>query len=100
MGASGGTAYEPAIERALKIASESAYEGADILLITDELCRVGEAFVERLAEEKERRGLKLYSVVIGADSSGELERYSDRVWLLSELAACGEDAAGELFGLF
>ncbi len=100
VGASGGTAYEPAIEGAIEITSESAYEGADILLITDELCHVGEAFVERLIEEKERRGLKLYSVVVGADSSGELERYSDRVWLLSELAACGEDAAGELFGLF
>ncbi|MBA2669621.1 MAG: hypothetical protein H0U67_04550 [Gemmatimonadetes bacterium] len=50
--------------------------------------------------EKERRGLRMYSVLIGASSSGELERYSDRVWLLSELAVAGEDAAGELFGLF
>lgn len=100
VGASGGTDYEPAVKRALEIGSESEYEAADVLLITDALCRLDDSFVESLLGEKERRGLKLYSVLIGASSGGELERYSDRVWLLSELAACGEDAAGELFGIF
>jgi uncharacterized protein with von Willebrand factor type A (vWA) domain len=100
VGASGGTAYEPAIVRAMEITSEFGFDGADILLITDQLCHVGEAFVESLIADKERSGVKLYSVLIGASSSGELERYSDRVWLLSELAVAGEEAAGELFGLF
>jgi len=36
-------AYEPAIERALEIASESSYDGADLLLVTDELCRLGDS---------------------------------------------------------
>jgi uncharacterized protein with von Willebrand factor type A (vWA) domain len=100
VGASGGTAYEPVVKRALEIASESEYEGADILLITDALCRLDDSFVERILAEKERRGLRLYSVLIGASSNGELERYSERVWALSDLAGAGEGAAGELFSLF
>ena len=79
----GGTAYEPAIERALEIAAESDYDGADLVLVTDERCRLGERFLRRFLGEKERRRMRLYSVLIGARSSGELERYSDAVWTLA-----------------
>jgi uncharacterized protein with von Willebrand factor type A (vWA) domain len=99
VGASGGTAYEPALERALEIAAESSYDGADLLLVTDEQCRLGDPFVRRLLGEKGRRRMRLYSVLIGARSSGELERYSDAVWTLGDLAGgFADDAAAELFG--
>jgi uncharacterized protein with von Willebrand factor type A (vWA) domain len=99
VGASGGTAYEPAIERALEIAAESAYDGADLVLVTDERCRLGEPFLRRFLGEKERRRMRLFSVLIGARSSGELERYSDGVWTLRDLAGSYPDeAAAELFG--
>jgi uncharacterized protein with von Willebrand factor type A (vWA) domain len=99
VGASGGTAYEPAIERALKIAAESSYAGADLVLVTDERCRLGDEFLLRLLGEKERRRMRLYSVLIGARSSGELERYSDAVWALGDLAGgYPDDVAAELFG--
>jgi hypothetical protein len=99
VGASGGTAYEPALERALKIAAESAYDGADLVLVTDERCRLGEPFLRRFLGEKGRRRMHLYSVLIGARSSGELERYSDAVWTLGDLASgYSDDVAAKLFG--
>ena len=97
--ADGGTRYEPAIERAMEIARESGYEGADLVLVTDELCRVGEGVLRGFLEEKERRKTRLLSVVIGHASTGELGRYSDRVWALTDLAGPATGAAGEVFGL-
>ncbi len=97
--AGGGTSYEPAIERALEIARESEFDGADLVLVTDELCRVGEGFLEGFLEEKQRRKMRLLSVVVGYASSGELGRYSDRVWPLTDLAGPAMGAAGEVFGL-
>jgi len=99
VGASGGTAYDPVIERALEIAAESDYDGADLVLVTDERSRLGEPFLRRLLQEKERRRMRLYSVLIGARSSGELERYSDAVWTLGDLAGgYPDDVAARLFG--
>ena len=99
VGASGGTAYEPAIERALEIAAESDYDGADLVLVTDERCRLGEPFLRKFLGEKQRRRMRLFSVLIGARSSGELERYSDAVWTLGDLAGgYPDDVAAELFG--
>jgi len=99
--AGGGTSYEPAIERALEIARESDYAGADLVLVTDELCRADEGFLGGFLEEKERRKMRLLSVVVGYASSGELARYSDRVWALTDLAGPASlmGAAGEVFGL-
>jgi hypothetical protein len=99
VGASGGTAYEPALECALEIAAESSYDGTDLLLVTDEQCRLGDPFLRKFLGEKQRRRMRLFSVLIGARSSGELERYSDGVWTLGDLAGSYPDeAAAELFG--
>jgi len=99
VGASGGTAYDPVIERALEIAAESDYDGAALVLVTDERGRLGEPFLARLLQEKERRRMRLYAILIGARSSGELERYSDAVWTLGDLAGgYPDDVAARLFG--
>lgn len=99
--ANGGTDYRPPINRALEICGESGYDGADLLLVTDALCSLGEDHVRRLLEEKERSGMKFYSVLIGHRSSGELERYSDRVFSLQDLAGsfASPGVAGEVFGM-
>ena len=97
--AGGGTDYVPAIVRALEIAAESEYRGADLVLVTDELCRVGDRFLEGFLAEKARLKLRLLSVVIGYASTGELGRYSDHVWPLTDLAGPAMGAAGEVFGL-
>jgi uncharacterized protein with von Willebrand factor type A (vWA) domain len=101
VGASGGTDYRPALARAVEIAGGSRHEGADLLLVTDALFRLPEAYVEELEGHKRRLGFKLYSVLIGAErerAEGELGRYSEEVWAASDLAADGDGVAGSIFG--
>ncbi len=101
VGASGGTDYRPALTRAVEIAGGSRHEGADLLLVTDALFRLPEAYVEELEGHKRRLGFKLYSVLIGAErerAEGELGRYSEEVWAASDLAADGDGVAGSIFG--
>ncbi len=99
VGAGGGTDYEPVLKRALEVASESAYDGADLLLVTDALCRLSDEFQRKLLSEKSQRGMRLYSVLIGTRSAGELERYSERVFTLEDLksAAPAREVAGQVF---
>lgn len=102
IGAGGGTDYEPVLARALEVAGEVDYDGADLLLVTDALCRLSDGFMERLVCEKSRRGMRLYSVLIGSSSGGELERYSEKVFTTSDLKTSGHgrDVAGEIFASF
>lgn len=100
VGAGGGTDYRPALARAIEIAGGSKHEGADLLLVTDALCRLNDGFVGELEGHKSRLGCKLYSVLIGADrrqAEKELGRYSEEVWGISDLAAGGEGVAGSVF---
>lgn len=100
VGASGGTRYEPAWEALFGLRGEHAYEsGADMLFVTDGLCRVSEPFAGWIREEKTRTGTTVYSVLIGSQDTHELERYSDQVWSTRDLAAAGTpgEIAGEVF---
>lgn len=87
--AGGGTGYEAPLSRALEITAESAYRGADLLLVTDAICTLSDGFVERLLAEKERRGISLYSVLIGSRSTTGLARYSDEVHALASVSGGG-----------
>lgn len=96
-GASGGTAYEPAIKQVFAICEESAHQGADALMVTDGICRVSEGFAGWVREEKSRMNSSFYSVLIGSTESGELQRYSDEVWTISDLISAGDDTAAQIF---
>ncbi len=101
VGASGGTDYRPTLARAVEIAGGSRHEGADLLLVTDALCRLPERAVEELESNKRRLRFRLYSVLIGVDhrrAAEELGRYSDEVWVATDLAAHGNGIAGSVFG--
>lgn len=101
VGASGGTRYEPAWKQMFTLCGESAHEGADMLFVTDGICRVPEEFAAWIREEKARLGASAYSVLLGSeDSSGarELERYSDEVWTARDLTSGGDDLAGDILG--
>jgi uncharacterized protein with von Willebrand factor type A (vWA) domain len=101
--AGGGTGYEAPLSRALEIAAESPYGGADLLLVTDAICALSEEFVEKLVAEKERRGISLYSILIGSRSTTELARYSDEVHALTSVSGGGpatdraSEAAARIF---
>jgi uncharacterized protein with von Willebrand factor type A (vWA) domain len=90
--ADGGTGYEAPLTRALEIAAKSPYAGADLLLVTDAICRLSDEFVQELLAENERRGISLYSVLIGSRDTTELARYSDEVHALGSVSGGGPAA--------
>jgi len=100
-GASGGTRYEPAWKQMFTLCEESAHKEADLLFITDGICRVPEEFAQWIRDEKLRLGASAYSVLLGSSECQELERYSDEVWTLQNLVssadASGPDTAAEIF---
>jgi len=106
VGASGGTAYEPPVRRAIEIMDEpgaSAARKADILMVTDGVCALPEEVVAELDAARERRGFKLVSVLIGdaaiSGGAGSLEAFSDAVIPLARIngGAAGAAQAGYVF---
>lgn len=104
VGASGGTRYEPAWREMFTLCGESVHQEADMLFVTDGICRVPEEFAAWIRDEKVRLGASAYSVLLGSeDSSGvsgarELERYSDEVWTTRNLTSGGDGLAGDILG--
>ena len=88
--AAGGTKYVPPISRALEILAGTAGHSkgaADLLLVTDGLCRLPEEFAARLGREKTELGFKLACVLVGAEArEGEIGAFSDPVIQASDLA--------------
>lgn len=84
LGASGGTAYEPPLEKAIEIAREM--RNADILFITDSECKCESDFIERFREWRRRNEVKMLSVLINAsDVYSTLEKLSDKVLEINDL---------------
>ena len=95
VGVAGGTDYEPALARAReKIASATQYRQADVVMITDGVCRVGDEFLAEFLEAKRRLEFRVWSVLVGQDPYGELKRWSDRVWTVGRLT---DEVAGDVF---
>lgn len=93
-GTAGGTDYEPALERARKLILESKYEKADIVMVTDGICRVSENFLEDFLLNKKLYNFRTWSVLIGYGSAEELKRWSDQVWSVRQPT---DEVAGEVF---
>lgn len=85
----GGTDFDGPIERALDLRErEVAYARADLLLVTDGVCRLGAATERRLREARAKTALEVVSVIVGG--RGELVRpFSDVVWSLDDAGAAG-----------
>ncbi|MGF1473167.1 MAG: hypothetical protein ACFB50_15695 [Rubrobacteraceae bacterium] len=101
--AAGGTEYIPPISRALEILAENtaqSKETADLLLVTDGLCELPEAFAARLGAEQAAHGFKLACVLVGDGArEGEIGAFSDPVIKASDLARASgaRDAAAQVF---
>ncbi len=99
----GGTDYRPALDRAIEIVrGERHFQKADVVLVTDALCRLPEAYVATLLQEKRRLSFSIYSVLIGGieDPWEEVGRYSDGAWPARDLKRRPREAdaaAGAVF---
>ena len=95
LGASGGTAYEPPLEKAIEISEKM--KNADILFITDSDCKCQQEFAEKFREWRKKNEARVLSVLIGErDIYGTLEKLSDKVLEISDLF----EGAKEIFSFY
>lgn len=81
----GGTDFNTALREGLETLKERQYRNADILFITDGLSAVSdERVIAGLDEVKKANGTRLYTIIIGNDDAGGLDRFSDRVFILGK----------------
>lgn len=80
----GGTNFEKPLKWAVEKIKESAFNKADIVMITDGCCAVGDSFLKELLSAKEEKKFAVYSILIGC-ASYDLQRWSDQVWNISDL---------------
>lgn len=93
-GVSGGTDYEPALKAAKETIETVNYKSADIVFITDGLCKVSEGFLQEFNGAKKHHAFRCFAVLIGNDPDDELKKWSDKAWAVREL---DEETAGQIF---
>lgn len=81
MGFHAGTDYDTPLLRALELLKTDAYAKADVLVVTDGLCRASSRVTGHVAEVKQRARARVLSVVVGGDTAG-VEDFSDHVWIV------------------
>jgi len=93
----GGTDFEPPISEAVKlIEKEQAAKKADLVFITDGDAEVSDQFITALKNDKQRLGFSIFSVVVACRDTATVERFSNEVVKLEDVAA--DAAAVEIFG--
>ena len=96
IGASGGTDYVPPITRGKDVIDkQQEYRKADIVMITDGLCRTTEQFKEEFENWKKDTTTNSYVIFIGGGGLDELKTWNDKVWAVTDLQE--DDAIQELF---
>ena len=78
----GGTDFDGPLIRALELLEERDLQRADILVVTDGLCRAGNHIPDSVGAARERRGVRVWSVVLAHNDIRGVAPFSDRVWTL------------------
>jgi uncharacterized protein with von Willebrand factor type A (vWA) domain len=80
----GGTDFNTALRAGLKtMKAEKAFEGADILFLTDGASEVTEApLIREWKEMKAERKARIFSLIIGNYDAGGLEQISDHIYIV------------------
>ena len=80
----GGTDFNSALRVGLETVSGKQWRGADILFFTDGMSNVSDQdLVGEWTDFKKRTQSKIYTLIVGSDTAGGLEKVSDHTWLLS-----------------
>jgi uncharacterized protein with von Willebrand factor type A (vWA) domain len=79
----GGTDFNTALGSGMEALEDVRYENADLLFITDGLSEVtDEGLLGEWGRLKERRSARIFTLVIGNDTAGGLEKVSDQTFVL------------------
>lgn len=90
----GGTDFEQPLQWAIGKLQESKFNKADIVMITDGECAIGNEFLKELQKVQADKKFRIFSILIG-NHPRELKRWSDEVWNVTDLL--DETIAKELF---
>lgn len=77
-----GTDFDGPLLRAIELLEEQELKTADVLVVTDGLCRAEPRVVDRVNAAKGGRGLRVWSVVLGPARTDGVDPFSDRVFRL------------------
>ncbi len=89
----GGTDFNTALRECLETLKEKQYRNADILFITDGLSLVSDEHITAgLDAVKSNYGTRIFTIVVGNDDAGGMDRFSDRVFMLGANRRPGTDA--------
>ena len=86
----GGTNFESALTKAMKLIESSTFKNADILFITDGDCGVSDAFLKKYRHTKEEKDFRTLGVLVnlgrGHVSDRTLKEFCDSITLVSDIA--------------
>jgi uncharacterized protein with von Willebrand factor type A (vWA) domain len=74
-----GTDFDGPLLRAMDLLEEAELDLADVLVVTDGLCRAAPEVVDRVKEVRDRRGVRIWSVVLGHRDTRGVDPFSDEV---------------------
>ncbi len=81
----GGTDFDTALREGVESLKKKRYVNADILFITDGLSVVNDKYVVSSLEQMKRdNGNRLFTIIVGNDNAGGIERFSDHVFILGK----------------
>jgi uncharacterized protein with von Willebrand factor type A (vWA) domain len=89
----GGTHYETPLEMAMAQVAEYEAKGkgkADIVLITDDECKVSPSFIDQFADLRRRTETSLYGLQVGEPKFGTLKTLADRTTSITKLTSTPE----------
>ena len=77
----GGTDYDGPMRWALEMSSKAEYKNADIVIITDGQCELGDAVKEQVLKAKKDTGLKVHAIMIdGCGSANDLKEWCNSIY--------------------
>lgn len=89
----GGTHYETPLAMAMAQVEEYERQGrgkADIVLITDDECKVSPSFIDQYADLRRRTETSLYGLQVGEPKFGTLKTLADRTMCITKLTSSPE----------
>ncbi len=84
-----GTDFDGPLLRAMDLLDEQGLEAADVLVVTDGLCRARPDVIERVQETRSRVGVRVWSVVLGHRDTRGVEPFSDEVLQIDPAGSAG-----------
>lgn len=88
-----GTSFEEPMQYAVDVISTDKFKNADIVIITDDACRLSDSFVEKLKKFKEEHDVKVTMINV----SGYLDKEDIKRWVDSVYMDLGDESVTEVY---